>query len=76
MTYFVYENWTHKKAVVHRAECGHCNHGQGAHRAASGKNGRWHGPYLTEDLSLIHARSLMQARVSLCATCASMRSTA
>ena len=36
MRYFVYENWTRNKAVIHRAECSHCNDGRGTHEHDSG----------------------------------------
>ena len=47
MDYWVYENWTaESKAVVHRADCGYCNHGKGCHENPLGdKNGKWHGPF-------------------------------
>lgn len=40
--FWVYENWVaEKKAVVHRAECGHCRNGHGSHpNIHGGQNGR------------------------------------
>jgi hypothetical protein len=29
MTFYVYENWTHDRARLHRGECGYCNDGSG-----------------------------------------------
>ena len=29
MEYWVYENWTVKKARIHEGPCPYCNHGQG-----------------------------------------------
>lgn len=47
MNYHVYENWiAEKKAVIHKASCGHCNNGKGCHANPLGnKNGMWHGPF-------------------------------
>lgn len=39
--YWVYENWTHKKAIVHKADCSFCNQGRGIHGGSSERNGRW-----------------------------------
>ena len=46
-SFYVYENWTvsPKKAIVHLGACSFCNSGRGVHQRASGRNGRWHGPY-------------------------------
>ena len=45
MSFYVYENWVHKYAKVHRADCVHCNHGRGTHAAGNSRAGRWHGDY-------------------------------
>ena len=43
MGYYIYRNWVaEKKAVIHKAECGHCNYGKGCHKNFLGdKNGEW-----------------------------------
>ena len=43
MTYYIYRNWTaEKKAVIHKASCSYCNHGQGLQSNRRGnKNGEW-----------------------------------
>jgi len=43
--YWTYENWVHKYARVHRADCAHCNDGHGTHGAVGSHAGRWLGPY-------------------------------
>jgi hypothetical protein len=43
--FWVYENWTNKRARLHRAECSYCRGGQGTQGSASDKNGEWHGPF-------------------------------
>ena len=47
MSYWVYENWVaENKAIIHSANCGHCNDGQGCHPNPLGnKNGKWIGPF-------------------------------
>lgn len=50
MPYYVYENWVvvpGGKAIIHLADCGHCNDGEGKQPGAGDKNGRWWGPYIT-----------------------------
>ena len=43
--YWIYENWTHDRARIHAATCGHCNNGEGREAQASDRNGRWLGPF-------------------------------
>lgn len=43
-SFWVYENWVHKRARVHRAECSYCNNGHGHQGSRSKTNGEWHGP--------------------------------
>jgi HTH-type transcriptional regulator / antitoxin HigA len=43
--YWVYQNWTHDRARVHRAACSYCNHGRGVHGSALDRNGEWKGPF-------------------------------
>ena len=48
MTFYIYENWQagRHKAVIHHADCGHCNDGGG--RSNGGydpAHATWHGPY-------------------------------
>jgi hypothetical protein len=49
MTFYVYENWTHTFAKVHRGPCVFCKEGNGLHGAGRATpNGEWHGPYVTK----------------------------
>jgi 4-hydroxy-tetrahydrodipicolinate synthase len=47
--FFVYENWLAgpHKIVVHRSNCGQCNHGKGRPAGHDANHARWHGPYAT-----------------------------
>jgi len=47
--FFIYENWQAgpHKIVVHRSNCGQCNHGKGRPAGHDANHARWHGPYST-----------------------------
>jgi len=67
--YYVYENWTHKRARIHKSECSHCNNGRGTPAGSSPRNGRWHGPY--DRTQAFHAaQRLRQKDTAPCAVCA------
>jgi hypothetical protein len=68
-TWWVYENWTHRRARIHRGECGHCNHGHGAQVGASIKNGRWIGPFADRSKAAAAADRLKHRDTSTCAAC-------
>jgi hypothetical protein len=41
-SFYVYENWIHKRARLHRAECPYCNAGRGTQGATEERTGRWY----------------------------------
>ena len=45
MELWVYENWTHEKAVIHKGDCSYCKHGNGLHGTSGNGNDKWHGPF-------------------------------
>ena len=47
--FYIYENWLAgpHKIVVHRSNCGQCNHGKGRPSGHDANHARWHGPYAT-----------------------------
>ena len=51
--FYVYENWTNKRARLHRADCSFCKGGTGTQDSTSNKNGEWHGPFVDVE----HARA-------------------
>jgi hypothetical protein len=69
MAYYVYENWTHDRARVHRAECSHCNEGRGTQGATSDRNGRWHPPTSERDSAFKLAASLGRTDTKACGHC-------
>jgi 4-hydroxy-tetrahydrodipicolinate synthase len=47
--FYIYENWQAgpHKIVLHRSNCGQCNHGKGRPSGHDANHARWHGPYAT-----------------------------
>jgi len=68
--FMVYENWTHKRARVHRAECSFCNNGRGTQASASARNGKWHGPFADRGTAFSVASKLGREDTKGCAFCA------
>jgi hypothetical protein len=68
--YFIYENWTHDRARIHKADCGYCNDERGTHAGSSVRNGKWHGPYSREEAFRISGR-LNREDTKPCPACAS-----
>ena len=67
--YWVYENWTHKKAIVHSGECSHCNHGNGMHLGSSKDNGQWIGPFTTLEQASNIAQATGRDEIRRCQRC-------
>ena len=68
-TYWVYENWTHKRARVHLADCSFCLDGKGNQPTDSGQNGMWHGPFQDRDAAFDKARHTRQKDTKGCGHC-------
>ena len=45
MTFYVYDNTVNDRARIHRADCPHCNDGQGRDGHAERRHGRFFGPF-------------------------------
>jgi len=47
--FHIYENWAAgpHKIVLHRSNCGQCNHGKGRPAGHDANHSRWHGPFAT-----------------------------
>lgn len=71
MEYYVYENWTHKKAIIHKGNCSFCNSGQGIHLNSSEKNGHWLGPFKNKQEAESVAYGIKKKLVSNCLKCPS-----
>ena len=70
MSYWVYENYRHNKAVVHKAECRFCKDGAGLHEVGENTNGQWHGPFCDASEAQAKARNTGRANVWNCNACA------
>ncbi|MGN6154835.1 MAG: hypothetical protein ACTHN4_03770 [Sphingomicrobium sp.] len=68
-SFFVYENWTNKRARLHRANCSFCNSGSGSQESTSDKNGEWHGPFADIDQARAKLATLEYANKAECGTC-------
>jgi F-type H+-transporting ATPase subunit beta len=69
MSFYVYENWTHKRARLHRSDCPYCNHGRGTQPSQSARNGRWHAPQLDRTRAFDLLRATRQPDLAPCAHC-------
>lgn len=69
MEYYIYENWTHKKAVIHLAECSFCNQGRGAHIGSSDINGQWLGPFESKQEAELAAKKTKRKTILYCSRC-------
>ena len=67
--FYVYLNVPNNKALIHQADCQHCNHGQGRTAIKSDFNGEWLGPF-DETTARLTARQSSKSRIQWCAYCA------
>lgn len=67
--YWVYENWTHKRARMHVAECSFCNKGRGFQPEDSGRNGRWIGPFSDREAASLALQNTGLADRNICPVC-------
>ena len=67
--FYVYENWTNKRARVHRASCSYCNGGRGSQASTGDKNGEWHGPFVELDQARIKLATLDYSDRADCGVC-------
>ena len=71
MNYWVYENYIHNKAVVHRAGCSYCNSGMGIHMYGGRRlRDHWHGPFDNSVDAQDFAKNTGRADVRGCKVCA------
>ena len=69
MSFWVYEQFSHKRARIHRSTCRYCNDGQGVGGDATNDDDKWHGPFATFEEAEAHALSLGQADTRPCGVC-------
>jgi hypothetical protein len=66
--YWVYRNWIHQRARVHKATCSHCNDGIGSHSTTSVLTGEWR-PFSTEADAKAFLDATKYHDASLCSVC-------
>jgi len=69
--FWVYENWTHEYATLHRGACSFCNEGRGTQSSTSGRNGQWLGPFASSTDAWTKAESTGRKDLRRCQVCAS-----
>lgn len=67
--FFVYENWTNKRARLHRAGCSYCKGGEGTQGSTSDQNGEWHGPFPEVEQARAKLSMMDYADKSECGSC-------
>jgi len=71
MAFYIYENWqaNGKSARIHKANCSHCNYGEGQKKNKTNANGRWHGPHKDFNEAMKTASMLDDYVISSCGIC-------
>lgn len=71
MKYYVYENWLHNKAIIHKSDCVYCKDGKGMYpdKQYNKKNGQWLGPFFTFPKAAVIAIRTGKLRVNECSIC-------
>lgn len=67
--FYVYENWTVDKALIHRAGCSFCRGGAGLHGTGRTKNSAWHGPFDSSAAAMAKAKASGRSRIEGCSVC-------
>jgi len=67
--FYVYENWTNKRARLHGAECSYCKGGRGTQGSTNDKNGEWHGPFASVEQARTKLATLDYEDKGECAAC-------
>jgi hypothetical protein len=66
--YWVYRNWIHQRARLHRATCSHCNNGIGSHGTKGALTGEWKSFSAEEDAKAFLAATKYDD-AKLCSVC-------
>jgi len=66
--YWVYRNWIHQRARLHRATCSHCNNGIGTQNSTNSVTGEWK-PFPTEEVARAFLASTKYEDAKLCSVC-------
>lgn len=66
--FWVYRNWIHNRARLHRAECSYCNDGNGTQNAQNSKTGEWR-PFASEADAFEFLKSSNYKDAAACGVC-------
>jgi hypothetical protein len=66
--YWVYRNWIHERARVHKATCSHCNNGNGTQGSSNSVTGEWK-PFSTEADAKVFLAATTYEDAKLCGVC-------
>lgn len=67
--YYIYENWIHRRARLHRGSCSYCNQGRGTQGATEERTGRWYGPIADRAEAVARLQSLKHDNKQVCSVC-------
>jgi hypothetical protein len=66
--FWVYRNWVHHRARLHRAGCGYCANGAGAQGVTGSVTGEWN-PFATRAEAEAYLTSIGYADAKICGSC-------
>ena len=69
MNYWVYENWIHDFAKIHKESCGSCNYGAGLFGGGRRRSGQWHGPFSSKEETVRVAKATHRTSFTNCGSC-------
>jgi hypothetical protein len=67
--FYLYENWIHRRARLHRGSCSYCNYGRGTQGATEERTGRWYGPIVDQAEAVARLNSLKHDNKKECGSC-------
>lgn len=69
MKYWIYESWSHNKAIVHNGSCEFCQNGTHRQGEKNTRNGSWTGPYATPAIAMSAAIKTRRQIIRGCNYC-------
>ena len=70
MSYWVFDSWSLRKAIIHKSECAYCEGGTHRQGTPESNNGSWQGPFVIRDEAFALGKSLGRKTMRGCGTCA------
>ena len=69
MAFWVYEQFSHKRARIHFSSCRYCNDGKGVGGNTDNNDDKWHGPFESFELAETSAKALKRKDTRSCGVC-------